>query len=70
MNTGTDGWKDGYDGAGTQTAISSALRAAWPLPNDTFITEGLPELMTRLSLMPYSIASAEDAEAPSAGSPV
>ena len=35
----------------TPEPVTGLLRTAWPLPRDTFITDGIPELLTRLSLV-------------------
>jgi hypothetical protein len=33
------------------------LRASWPVPRDTYITDGIPELLTRLALVPYDLTA-------------
>lgn len=39
-------------GEGRKGAARAALRATWAVPEDTFITEDIPLLLTRLSQVP------------------
>ena len=46
---------DGDKRSLSQLALS--LDSVWRVPVDTFITDGMPDLLTRLSLIPYEAAS-------------
>lgn len=39
--------------------LASSLETAWPLPHDTYVTDGFPELLTRLSLVSAHVAKAK-----------
>ena len=41
-------------GPSPRRQVTRTLRDAWPLPRDTYITDGIPELLTRLALVPDS----------------
>lgn len=51
------------DGRGSDDPLAASLRSAWTLPNDTFITDGFPLLLTRLGLIPYRSGGEESGEA-------
>lgn len=42
-------------------AVVRSLHRAWPPPRDTYITEGFPELLTRLALVPVSRTGVDEA---------
>lgn len=58
---------DRRQGATPNEAVAQSLHTAWPLPRDTYITDGFPELLTRLALVPASRHDADEAGNPQTG---